>query len=629
VESQLVPSEAARLHRRYAELLDADRTGDAAHRAVEAADHWWLAGDVGNARRAALVAADGAGALGLFREQWRLLSRVLQLPDVGTSRLGPAPDRVGLLHAAGRAACNSGEFTVGFDLLDSAARLLDLGRDAAQALEILSDLVTNLVGTAPKGVDDGVEAAVRTALAALPEQPSRPRMLGNWALAQFHLHRGERPEAWDSLHEAIACAETIGDPLRAASLRVHLAAYFAASWIPGDEGRRLYAGARRLAREHADHQLERVSLINEVDLLVAGVGKYAEATRVAREMLTVVENYAAPARASDIVVGNAAEALLATGGWAEALDRLTAALEVDRPSVEHGTLYMLLAAVSLALGDLAGAGAAAAEARQRFSGGGTAPQHLVAHAAVEAELALVSGRPTEAFLVAAGAFDAHRGHVWPSRLCELADVAARANRRLPPDHQHNAWLRFAVERFRRDTSDGALPWWPPVLTAEISYDIGDWQAALRAITGAEVPVLVGLRTRIGAAHALLKAGRRDRGTALLRETADQAAALHARGITTDISDIAHHFRLPGFESPLPSPARLNQLGSLTPRELEVLRLVAAGHSNGRIAAELVISVKTASVHVSHILTKLSVATRGEAAALAWKNGLTLIEPRHR
>jgi DNA-binding NarL/FixJ family response regulator len=167
-----------------------------------------------------------------------------------------------------------------------------------------------------------------------------------------------------------------------------------------------------------------------------------------------------------------------------------------------------------------------------------------------------------------------------------------------------------------------------VITAEISYDIGNWQAALRDITGAEVPVLVGLRTRTGAAHALLRAGKRDRGTALLRETADQAAVLHARGINTDISDIAHHFRLPGFEA-LPSPARLNQLGSLTARELEVLRLVAAGHSNGRIAAELVISVKTASVHVSHILTKLSVATRGEAAALAWKNGLTLIEPRHR
>jgi DNA-binding NarL/FixJ family response regulator len=55
----------------------------------------------------------------------------------------------------------------------------------------------------------------------------------------------------------------------------------------------------------------------------------------------------------------------------------------------------------------------------------------------------------------------------------------------------------------------------------------------------------------------------------------------------------------------------------------VLRLVARGHSNGRIAAELHISVKTASVHVSHILDKLAVANRGEAAARAWENGLTL------
>jgi DNA-binding NarL/FixJ family response regulator len=53
----------------------------------------------------------------------------------------------------------------------------------------------------------------------------------------------------------------------------------------------------------------------------------------------------------------------------------------------------------------------------------------------------------------------------------------------------------------------------------------------------------------------------------------------------------------------------------------VLRLIAAGHSNGRIAAELTISVKTASVHVSHILDKLGVTSRGEAAALAWQAGL--------
>ncbi|WP_032796782.1 helix-turn-helix domain-containing protein, partial [Streptomyces sp. HCCB10043] len=55
---------------------------------------------------------------------------------------------------------------------------------------------------------------------------------------------------------------------------------------------------------------------------------------------------------------------------------------------------------------------------------------------------------------------------------------------------------------------------------------------------------------------------------------------------------------------------------LTPREQDVHRLVAAGHTNRKIAEELFISPKTASVHVSNILAKLGVSSRGEAAALA-------------
>ncbi|MDQ2876552.1 MAG: helix-turn-helix transcriptional regulator, partial [Actinomycetota bacterium] len=55
---------------------------------------------------------------------------------------------------------------------------------------------------------------------------------------------------------------------------------------------------------------------------------------------------------------------------------------------------------------------------------------------------------------------------------------------------------------------------------------------------------------------------------------------------------------------------------LTPREFEVLRLVAAGLSNAAIAGELFISAKTVSVHVSNILAKLGTASRGEASALA-------------
>ncbi|MFC7742596.1 response regulator transcription factor [Nocardiopsis composta] len=59
---------------------------------------------------------------------------------------------------------------------------------------------------------------------------------------------------------------------------------------------------------------------------------------------------------------------------------------------------------------------------------------------------------------------------------------------------------------------------------------------------------------------------------------------------------------------------------LTAREREVLRLVAAGRSNRRIAEELFISPKTASVHVSNILAKLGASNRGEAAAIAHRLG---------
>ncbi|RYB92418.1 helix-turn-helix transcriptional regulator [Nocardioides glacieisoli] len=59
--------------------------------------------------------------------------------------------------------------------------------------------------------------------------------------------------------------------------------------------------------------------------------------------------------------------------------------------------------------------------------------------------------------------------------------------------------------------------------------------------------------------------------------------------------------------------RSSELGPLTPRELEVLELVAQGLSNAAIAATLVISEKTAGHHVSHILTKLGVHNRTEAA----------------
>jgi DNA-binding CsgD family transcriptional regulator len=72
--------------------------------------------------------------------------------------------------------------------------------------------------------------------------------------------------------------------------------------------------------------------------------------------------------------------------------------------------------------------------------------------------------------------------------------------------------------------------------------------------------------------------------------------------------------------PKGAPARSSALG-LTPRELEVLRLVAAGKTNRAIAAELVLSEKTVARHVSNIFVKLGLSSRAAATAFAYQHDL--------
>jgi NarL family two-component system response regulator LiaR len=65
----------------------------------------------------------------------------------------------------------------------------------------------------------------------------------------------------------------------------------------------------------------------------------------------------------------------------------------------------------------------------------------------------------------------------------------------------------------------------------------------------------------------------------------------------------------------------NPFTILTEREMEVLKLIARGHNNDKIAEELVISVGTVKGHVSNILGKLHLADRTQAAVFAWQEGI--------
>jgi DNA-binding CsgD family transcriptional regulator len=96
-----------------------------------------------------------------------------------------------------------------------------------------------------------------------------------------------------------------------------------------------------------------------------------------------------------------------------------------------------------------------------------------------------------------------------------------------------------------------------------------------------------------------------------------AAALDAVPLITVTAAVARRGRIPmvpGEKKPR-QPGTASWAG-LTAREVEVLELVAAGHSNNQIAQALVISPKTVGTHVSHILTKLDVPSRAAAAAKA-------------
>ncbi|MER6581283.1 response regulator transcription factor [Nonomuraea sp. NPDC001023] len=108
------------------------------------------------------------------------------------------------------------------------------------------------------------------------------------------------------------------------------------------------------------------------------------------------------------------------------------------------------------------------------------------------------------------------------------------------------------------------------------------------------------------ARAALAAGDRPGGTARLGEAARLADELGAAPLAREIALLGR-----------PRPAQ----DGLTERERDVLVLIADGLSNRQIAARLHISPSTTGVHVSHILAKLGAATRTEAAAIAFREGL--------
>jgi DNA-binding CsgD family transcriptional regulator len=153
-----------------------------------------------------------------------------------------------------------------------------------------------------------------------------------------------------------------------------------------------------------------------------------------------------------------------------------------------------------------------------------------------------------------------------------------------------------------------------------------WRTAATLWEKLSLPYLAAY-ARFREAEALLtRHGPRPRIEQAIRAADQTAGRLGAVPLRREIELLARRGRLqlaeptdPTPQSPVtPTPAA--SLG-LTRRELEVLRLLADGRSNRQVGQELFITEKTASLHVSRILAKLGVASRGEAAAVAHRLNL--------
>jgi DNA-binding NarL/FixJ family response regulator len=175
----------------------------------------------------------------------------------------------------------------------------------------------------------------------------------------------------------------------------------------------------------------------------------------------------------------------------------------------------------------------------------------------------------------------------------------------------------ALERLRVLDAEGRRP---DVVLMDLQMEVMDGVEATREIRSryddVEVVVLTSFieEERV---HAALEAG----ASGYLLKDADVdelcAAIRAAHGGEVHL-DAAVAKRL---MSSLRAPKQADPFADLTDREREILRMVAAGKANKEIAAELVISERTARTHVSNILRKLGLASRTQAALWAVREGL--------
>jgi DNA-binding CsgD family transcriptional regulator/tetratricopeptide (TPR) repeat protein len=640
VYSELLAGERVRLHTALASALEAGvEAGEApASRAARLAYHWAAAGDPPRALSASVQAAAAAEQVYAFAEAQLQLERALALWDqVPDAQARAGIDQVALLARCGEAANAAGDPARAAELVRQALALVDPARQPQRAGLLHEQLARYLLRLS----DPAALAEQQQAVRLVPPQPSteRARVLGSLAHLLEVVDRFA--EARTLAEEAIAVAGQVGAGAEEAIARATLGGALVALG-DADAGLAELAAARRLATQAGDVLLALRVMVGHADALVAA-GRLEQAATVALDGLGEAHRLGLARFNAPILASNATQALLALGRWEQAE-------RVSRQALETGTddatsVYLLLdrAALELGRGDLDAAQARLQAARRLLSGSIPQAQNAGPLFAGLAELALWRGDLDQARglvaeavpLVAANPRYAAPLYALGLRVeADRAELArARHPGQLAPD---DATATTLLERVR-DAAEGPAGAGLPELAAWDSLGLAEQTRQQGPSDPAAWAAAAAIWERLGQpyriayagfrqAEALLAAGGdRDSATEVLGRAAAITGRLGARPLEGEIQALGRRARLdlapPAAAVPAagaPTPAA--QLG-LTPREAEVLALLAAGRSNRQIAQALFISPKTVSVHVSNILAKLGVAGRVEAAAIAHRLGL--------
>jgi len=646
----LLPGERGPLHAALARALEADPTLSVSPSGVtaELAFHWFASHNLPAAFSASAQAGAEAMRLAAFAEANAHYERAVELWDgVPEDVRAAGPSLVDLIRSAAEAAHLAGEYARAAALARRALSLVD-----AEADPMTAALIGERLGRYLWISGDSTEAlaACRAAVARLPQDgdpAGRARVLGSEGHLLLLLGRGA--EALELCEPALEIARSAGARREEGSILSTMCAALSYSGA-------LEAGiehgheAMRIARERNDIEEITRAYVNLGETL-DWAGRIEEAAEIAGQgTLSAVEEGIGPLAA--LLASDQALRLLRLGRWDEADAALATAIDAAISGLTAGAALAGRALLDVLRGrfDEAADSLEEAERSQENALGSMWTGPL---AITRAEGALWRGRPAEArdailaMLDRVEPADEDAFYLTPvlavgARAAADVAVSARATGDAQAEHEAGTFAGTLAERARHLVRPEAFPAGrcPPeallnvaTTQAEHARAVGDGAAVVWRDVAARwdafgAPYATAYARWRLAEAILADGGARPDAQAELAAAHAVAARLRARPLVAELEALATRARLSLDSGAASTTAPADGDGDgaaervgLTARELEVLRLVAAGETNRSIGEALYISEKTVSVHVSRILAKLDVRGRVEAAGLALRLGL--------